>query len=255
MKNMKKLITTTLIAFALIASVPAQAQWSASFNLGYLFDASTNSPQMLFKKSISNGNAAIRFSVGGEIDKSQDLLNFYKSNKYTNLNQWPSKVEDEVQYDYKRSEILLAPGIELRTNISEKNMVYYGLDLMFFMRNSENEQVNYYSSYNAGTEMYTINTIYVYNNSSKRTEVMPKIFLGVSRNLGHNISIMAEASINGSMRQNQNMNTNESWNWNGAQFVNNAPDDEFEENDEPWDMSINWLPSFDFWFTYTFGSK
>ena len=252
---MKKLMTTALISFALLASVPAHAQWSASFNLGYLFDGSTNAPQMLFKKGINDGNAAIRFSVGGDMDKSKDLLDFYKKNKYTNLNNWPSKVEDEVQYNYKSSELLIAPGIELRTNISEKNMVYYGLDLLFSVSNYENEQVNYYTSYNAGTEMYTINNIYVYNSSGSSTQIMPKLFLGVSRNLGHNISIMAETSITGGMYQSQNMNTNESWNWNGAQFVNNAPGDEFEENDEPWDMSIDWMPRFDFWFTYTFGSN
>lgn len=241
-----------LVFGAMAFSLPAHAQWSASFNLGYLFDGYTNQPQMLFKKSLGDGSAALRFSLGGENNTQSNNLMFYKESKYTNINDWPTKVDDQFSYQYSSKYLVVAPGIELRKNINENNMMYYGLDVLFSTNDYSNEQISYYNSFDNNTELYTIQQIYQYNSESNGTSIMPRIFLGMTRNLGHNFSLMAETAISANMNKSSSTSTNVSWYWDGSDFVNNAPADEYEENPEPWDMNINWLPSFDIYLTYTF---
>ena len=63
---------------------------------------------------------------------------------------------------------------------------------------------------------------------------------------------MAETGISASLSKSTSTSTNDSWYWDGSDFINNQPADEYEENPEPWDTYINWLPSLDIYLTYTF---
>jgi hypothetical protein len=254
--NFKLLRNGALLMGALMISTIASAQWSISANLGYLFDGWSESPQVLFKKGLNDGNSALRFSIGGEKYSNYQQQSYFDES-YSNRNDLPSDVDEDYRNSNMNTTLIVAPGFEIRTVNTEKNVVYYGLDAMFRQYNYEYNYVSLSQNYNAVEEEFTISNVYSSGSTEKEMNIMPKVFLGFGRHIGHGLSILVETSIGADIHQNTYMSYNNSYNWNGTDFVNNSnPEDvDMEEMDASWMVDYNWLPRFDFWFTYTFGNN
>lgn len=254
--NFKPFRNGALLLGALLITTVASAQWSISANLGYLFDGYSESPQVLFKKALNDGNTAFRFSVGGEKYSNYDQQSYYDAD-YSNRKDLPSDVDEDYRNMNSNNTLIVAPGFEIRSLNTEKNVVYYGLDALFRQYNYEYNYVSFSQSYNSMSEEFTITNIYSNGSTQKEMNIMPKLFLGYGRHIGHGLSILVETSIGADIYQRNNTNYSNSYNWNGTDFVNNSnPEDaDIEELDPSWMVDYNWLPRFDFWFTYTFGNN
>lgn len=256
MKTKLKFFKSAAMLFvAMMITSVASAQWSVSANLGYLFDGWSESPQVLFKKGLNDGKAAFRFSIGGEKYTNMDPQSFYDAD-YSNKNDWPSDIDEDFRYNNSNTTLIVAPGFEIRTVNNDKNVVYYGLDAMFRQYNYEYNSVSYSQNYNSTDEEFTITSINNSMSTDDETNIMPKLFLGYGRHIGHGLSILVETSIGADIHQSSYSNSYNYYSWNGTDFVNNSnPDEaEMEVPTSSWVVDYNWLPRFDFWFTYTFNS-
>lgn len=253
-KRLAKLVSITLI-FNLLFLTEVQAQLTTALNLRPIFSSTSGNPDLLFKYDLSDGKFAIRTKVSGNITNSKSNQNFYEDDRYYNLDQWPEDISMEGS-TFKFTTLNVSPGVEFRRSLSETSTFYYGLDITY-TRSQYDNQGNWHSSFKDNNiDKYIIQQVRSNSSSNTTTSIAPTPLIGFQQQIANGFSVLLEGSVNVSWQRSigDNENLIYLWDWNTEEFYTPDPQEEFKEQEQPWNFNGNLNPRIDLYIAYTFGT-
>ena len=255
----RNFLVLLLVASACLMYRPAQAQVTTALGLNYVLGGWSNydMPQLMIKAPIGE-SAAFRLRAGADGYNRTEMYEFYENRDYVNMNDWPNKIDDEVRRQENDFDFLIVPGIELRKQLNNNNLFYYGLDVAIGSESDKYYNRSFSQSYNSGTNEATITRVYETYDQYKATTFTPMLFLGYQRSIGNGFSFIIETAVGPELRSQTRTYERMEYDWNGGTMEFELDENNSYEIDRSDANKSNWLnfePYVDLYLAYTFGSN